>query len=237
MSSPVFKAKTSHSERNPQHCGLSGQEIAKGDLCFYLTCRGKEAHPEQQIVILRYEEKTWRGKTKLKPVYSGPGNLPWRSVPSGNYRTIAEGTHFERRVPIFKWQEERDGVWLDVETWENMVLLEEATERGYQPPRTKTGKIRKTVARKGARTEGHAHSVGKVESPLLALARVAGPPETRQAREQRLLKDTDPEHRRIAAVMIDTFGDLDDCVPDPTVEPAPDEPDAGVERFKSLDLS
>ena len=173
MSSPVFNAKTSHTKSKPQLCGLSGTQISKGDNVFYLTCRGKEAKPDQQVLIARYVEKTWRGKTKLKPVYEGPGNLPWRSVPSGNYRTIGEGSHFERRVPIFKWQEERNGVWHDVRTWENMVLADVAVEMSYQLPRTRTGKIRRTVAKKGDRTKGYAHDVGKPENPLLALARLA----------------------------------------------------------------
>ena len=237
MSSPVFKAKTGHTTSKPQICGLSGREIHKGDDIFYLTCRGGEAKPQEQVVILRYEEKEWRGRTKLKPVYSGPGDLPWRSVPSGNWRTVGEGTRWEKRVPIFKWQEEKDGVWLDVETWENAVHLDEAQALGFAIRLTKTGKIARTVARKGDRTVGVAHTVGKAENPLLALAREAeGPKETRQAREQRLLKDVDPEGRRLAAVMVETFGDLEDCVPDPTVKAEPEGLDPSVERFKRLDL-
>ena len=237
MTSPVFKAKSGHTDARPQTCGLSGREIHVGDDIFYLTCRGRDAQPTEQVVILRYEEKEWRGKTRLSPVYSGPGDLPWRSVRSGNYRTVGEGTRWEKRVPIFKWQEEKDGVWLDVETWENAVHLDEARSMGYAIRLTKTGKVARTVARKGDRTVGHAHSVGKAENALLALAREAdGPKETRVAREQRLTVDVPSEAKRIALVAADTFGDLEGTVADPTVAPEPEALDPSVERFKRLDL-
>jgi len=237
MTSPVFKAKTAHSKDRPQLCGLSGREISRGDEIFYLTCKGREAHPGEQVVILRYEEKEFRGRTKLKPVYSGPGDLSWRSVPSGNYRTVGEGTRWEKRVPVFKWQEERDGVWLDVETWENVVMLDEARTLGYAIRLTKTGKVARTVARKGDRTVGHAHSVGEAENPLLALAREAdGPKETRTARTQRLVADLPADEARIALVAAEVFGDLEDCASDPRDVTEPEGPDASVERFKRLDL-
>ncbi len=239
MTSPVFKAKTAHTKDRPQLCGLSGREIAKGDEIFYLTCRGREAHPGEQVVILRYEEKPgYRGRVKLKPVYSGPGDMPWRSVPSGNYRTVGEGTRWEKRVPIFKWQEEKDGVWIDVETWENVVMLSEAQNLNYAIRRTKSGKVARTVARKGDRTVGHAHSIGEAENPLLALAREAdGPKETRTAAAQRITHDLPSDEARIALVAAETFGDLDECAADPRDVPEPEGPDASVERFKLLDLS
>ena len=173
MSSPVFKAKTGHTTENPQICGLSGRRIFKGDDIFYLTCRGDRAQPEEQVTIVDYEEKTYRGKTRMKPIYEGPNARKWKSVPSGNYRTVGAGTPWEKKVPIFKWQEEVDGVWHDVKTWENAVHLEEAVKRGYQVRKTKTGKIARTVARKGDRTVGYAHNVGEPENVLLALARLA----------------------------------------------------------------
>jgi uncharacterized protein (UPF0147 family) len=79
--------------------------------------------------------------------------------------------------------------------------------------------------------------VGKAENPLLALAREAdAPKETRLAATQRITADVPDEAKRIALVAADTFGDLDDCVEDPTSPAEPEGPDPSVERFKRLDL-
>ena len=72
MSSKAFPARTSHTTSNPQLCGLHEQSscltpiteidsngdeieeevagaIIKKEVCFYLTCRGDQAQPNQQI--------------------------------------------------------------------------------------------------------------------------------------------------------------------------------------------
>lgn len=157
MSSRVFQAKTSHTEDNPQLCGLSGRKIAKGDDCFYLTCRGDAAHPERQIFASN-------AKTDFETGF--------RVIPSGRKRTIGAGTRWEREVAVYKWQEQGpDERWHDIVVWEQMALVEEAVRRGYKPPLDKNGNPYRTVARKGDRTQGHAHMAN--EKPISALEELA----------------------------------------------------------------
>lgn len=153
MSSRVFQAKTGHTKKNPQLCGLSQREIQKGDDCYYLTCRGNNANPERQIFASKEDTDFETG---------------FRVVPSGRTRKVAVGTRFEREVPIYQWEEKGpDGRWFVCEVWERMVLLEEAQKLGYRSPTTATGKTARTVARKGDRTLGHAHVVSATPtSPL-----------------------------------------------------------------------
>lgn len=157
MSSRVFKARTSHTEENPQLCGLSGRPIRRGDDCFYLTCSGEGANPGRQIFA-----------SKKKDGYE----TGFRVIPSGRTRTIGAGTRWERQVPIYKWQQrDEEGRWHDIKVWEHMVLLSEAVARGYRPPHDAEGGIFCTTARKGSRTKGYGHIVN--EQPISALEELA----------------------------------------------------------------
>ena len=103
MSSRSFKARTSHSEHNPQICGLNdttacsatiGEQevpggIVRGQCCFYLTCRGDTAQPSAQIQ-----------RSNKKDDYE----TGFRVVPSGRTRTVGREP-YTREMPIFKWQE------------------------------------------------------------------------------------------------------------------------------------
>lgn len=191
MSSPVFKARTTHTATNPQVCGLHevtgcsahidglgdvpgaiiGTDTA-GDLadkCFYLTCLGTDARPERQIFT-----------SKKKDDY----DTGYRVVPSGKYRTVGNG-RFTYQKPIFKHQEwscksdftcKRSpvdcaaeghmGGWRDVRTWEKMVHADCAVNATYSVPGHETD------AYKGARTEGLGHELEDTfESPLEDLGR------------------------------------------------------------------
>lgn len=177
MSSRAFKARTTHSSSSPQLCGLhraSGCShevdgvirdgaIVKDQLCFYLTCLGRDARPERQI----------QKSNKADGYASG-----YRIVPDG-WRKVGRPGH-ERQVRTFKWQEERGGRWHDVTVWERMVHVECAAKLGYKAPG------RKTSAHKGERTKGYAHQVEPEPiSVLEELAVVALDPEELQPAERK----------------------------------------------------
>jgi len=183
-----FKARTSHTEENPQLCGLGDitgcsreikdlgrvtSAIQEGDECFYLTCQGTDALPALQIE-----------KSAKRDDY----DTLYRVTPSGKTRQVGKGS-WTRQVPIFKWQEWRcdsgcrpgsgtfpaacakihkGGGWHDVTVWEKMVHEDCAAAAGYATP---NGKV---IAHVGARPLGLAHSVSKTaESPFMDLARAA----------------------------------------------------------------
>jgi len=182
MSSRVFKARTSHSVKRPQLCGLDDSPIVgqdklprdrkhEADDMFYLTCQGDAPEVGRQI------EKS----TKEDDFSTG-----YRTVPTGRTRVVAEGTRWERNIPIYKWQQRFDEAcvsagcraresgehWHDVTVWERLVKVTSAERLGYRVPGGRT------TAMKGARTEGRLHRVDEnPESPLEALARVALTPE------------------------------------------------------------
>lgn len=164
MSSRSFKARTSYSASNPQLCGLVESSgcctsvddvevdgaIARGQMCFYLTCRGDQAKPERQIQ-----------KSNKKDGYS----TGFRIVPSGRTRTVGRPP-YTREVVVFKWQEQGQvGRWHDVTVWEKMVHEDCARKLGYRAPGDST------TAHKGDRTEGFAHKVSP--NPISGLEELA----------------------------------------------------------------
>jgi hypothetical protein len=173
MSSRTFKARTTHTNTDPQLCGLhnaSGcaatlafeqdgetveQEVAgaivKDQECLYLTCRGDDANPERQIQ-----------RSNKKDGYS----TGYRTIPSGRYREYTDRRGVIHKKPIFKWQEQDgDGRWHDVKVWERMAHTDCATKLGYFVSDAHT------TAFRGNRTKGHAHNVNS--TPISGLEEVA----------------------------------------------------------------
>lgn len=166
MSSKAFPARTSHTSKKDQICGLhessgcsagvvleaDGDEenvlgaILEGDLCFYLTCRGDQATPKNQIQ-----------RSNKKDGYS----TGYRTIPSGRTRTVGKAP-YTREVPIFKWQElGPDDQWHDVAVWEKMAHVQCAEGLKYKTP------VHRGKAHKGARTKGFAHRVKTAPIPVL----------------------------------------------------------------------
>lgn len=170
MSSKAFPARTAHTAKKDQICGLhkaSGCSaevvlvenedaedvpgaILEGDLCFYLTCRGDQASPKAQIQ-----------RSNKKDGYS----TGFRVIPSGRTRTVGKKP-YTREQPIFKWQEQGpNGRWHDVAVWEKMVHVKCAKALNYKAP------SHRGTAHRGARTKGFAHRVKA--APISALEELA----------------------------------------------------------------
>lgn len=175
MSSRVFKATTSHSDANPQLCGLSTTPIKEGDWCFYLVCAGKDARPEFQISVVREEEYSYRGRKQSRKVRETPDGRQFFSVFTGEWEefTKADGTKGKRRV--YEWQVEdpSTGARIPVTVWSNMVLASAAEKLGYVVPKNGKGKFITTKAHKGDRTKGFEHRLGEEEPAMVTIAKAA----------------------------------------------------------------
>ena len=165
MSSRIFKARTTHSDSSPQICGLhasslcaaniDGKEVPGGIVadqeCYFLTCQGDQANPAAQIQ-----------RSSKKDGYA----TGFRTIPSGRYKEYKDRRGIIHRKPIFKWQEQGpNGRWHDVKVWEKMVHTSCAAKLGYFVSQSHT------VAFRGNRTKGHAHSVNA--NPISGLEELA----------------------------------------------------------------
>ena len=176
MSSRVFKARTSHSEGNPQLCGLSSTPIQEGDYCFYLVCSGQSARPEYQISVVREEETKGRnGKKYSKKIRENPQGQQFFSVFTGQWETFkkANGKTGKRRV--YEWQTENaEGARIPVVVWSNMVLASAAETLGYSVPKNAKGTYITTKAHVGDRTRGFEHqSAQEAEPAMVTIAKAA----------------------------------------------------------------
>lgn len=152
MSSRAFDART-----GAGLCGLCGVAFQAGERAFYLTCAGDGARRESQVE-----------RSDSASGYS----TGFRSIPSGTFRTVGRG-RYSRQVAVFKWQERRGSRWFDLAVWEQMCHVACASTRGYRIPSGET------TAKKGTRTEGHAHRVAEMAQAVANVEAVAV-----QAREE-----------------------------------------------------
>jgi hypothetical protein len=177
MSSRVFKARTGHTDSNPQLCGLTQAPIQEGDWCFYLVCKGTSARPEWQISVVREETTKGRGgRSFTKKIRETPDGQPFFSVFTGNWETYkkADGSTGRRRV--YEWQTEdaQTGARIPVLVWSNMVLASAAEKLGYKVPMNAKGKYITTQAHQGDRTRGFEHQAAKEAEPaMVTIAKAA----------------------------------------------------------------
>jgi len=175
MSSRVFKARTSHSDANPQLCGLTQAPIQEDDWCFYMVCSGKSARPEYQISVVREEEYTYRGKKRQRKIRETPDGKQFFSVFTGAWETYkkADGSTGRRRV--YEWQTENsEGARIPVLVWSNMVLASSAEKLGYSVPMNAKGKYITTKAHVGDRTTGYEHqNAPEAEPAMVTIAKAA----------------------------------------------------------------
>lgn len=173
-------------------CGLvPADAIQKDDPCMFLTCRGSEAMPHAQIVVVGTEEYEDRnGDTRERTVRESLDGVSFRSVPTGERRCRRNSCRKvydyartwcscrSKTQMVFKWQENKGTAahpkWHDVTVWEKVVLVKNAEALGYHIPKGRNGEYIRTVAAPGTRTTGYAHQTAQApESPLMDLARVA----------------------------------------------------------------
>ena len=172
--SRVFKARTSHSDGNPQLCGLTGTPIQEGDYCFYLVCNGKQARPEYQISVVREESK--KGTKYKKKIRETPDGTPFFSVCTGEWETFKKANGKTGRRKVFEWQTEDPvtGARIPVKVWSNMVLASAAEKLGYRVPKTAKGKYITTTAHQGERTRGYEHRLAdEAEPAMVTVAKAA----------------------------------------------------------------
>ena len=178
MSSRVFKARTGHTESNPQICGLSGREIAQDDPILYLVCRGNDARPEYQVKVTREESKQveYRGRKRkvTERDYGTDDGTEFRNVFGGWQTNPKTG----QREKVFEWQQKIGDSWHPVETWSHIVLAQVAADLGYDVRTKKNGKWAMTRAHEGDRAVGNEHSVASESiNAMEELARAACTPE------------------------------------------------------------
>lgn len=179
MSSRVFKAKTSHTESKPQLCGLTGNHIQQDDLCFFLVCKGGDARPEYQIMVVdEVEYQDAKGRTRKRKVRAckDPNDdREFYCVWNGEWEVYEDAYGKKKRRRVYEWEVDgQNGAKHPVEVWSNMVHVSAAESLGYDIPKTGKGKYQMTTAFKGDRTKGNEHRVAKdAESPLLTLAKAA----------------------------------------------------------------
>lgn len=170
MSSRVFKARTSHTDSNPQLCGLTGTPINEGDWCFYLVCKGNKARPDYQITVVREEEhKGFGGRKYTKKIRETPDGQPFFSVFTGQWETYKKANGDTGRRRVYEWQTEdpKTGARIPVVVWSNMVLASAAEKLGYKVPKNAKGKYITTQAHVGDRTRGFEHRDAKEAEPAM----------------------------------------------------------------------
>jgi hypothetical protein len=174
MSSPVFPARTSHTDSNPQLCGLTGAHIMEKDDCLFLVCDGQSARPEYQVCqIDTVEYKDSRGRNRSRKVYESKQGRPFRCTWTGEWETYEKADGKKGRRRIYEWQVEgANGSMIPVDVWSNMVHASSALELGFELRTNAKGEVVKTKAFKGDRTQGREHALAaEAENPLLTLAK------------------------------------------------------------------
>ena len=175
MSSRVFKARTSHTESNPQRCGLTAAHIMEGDLCFYLVCAGTDARPEYQIMVVDEVETVKYGRRSKRKVRESMDGRTFHCVWNGEWEVYKDQDGKTKRRRVYEWQvEDAQGNRFPVEVWSHMVHVSAAEKLGYRIPTNQKGKYQMTTAFQGDRTRGHEHKVSnEAENPLLTLAKAS----------------------------------------------------------------
>ena len=175
MSSRVFKARTSHTDANPQLCGLTQTPIQEDDWCFYLVCSGQSARPEYQINVVREEEYSYRGKKRKRKIRETPDGKPFFSVFTGAWETYTKADGSTGRRRVYEWQTENaNGARIPVLVWSNMVLASSAEALGYKVPMNAKGKYITTKAHQGDRTTGYEHqNAPEAEPAMVTIAKAA----------------------------------------------------------------
>lgn len=185
MSSRVFQAKTGHTTKKPQLCGLTGKQVQKGDFIMYLVCHGSNARPEYQIKVVaeREVEKEYYVRSKRRKVKKmvterdyGMNGTTFRTTFDGWVKNEDTG----KREKNFVWQEqtgidaEGNPMWRTVKCWSHIAHAEAAEALGYDVRADAKGKWVTTVALEGDRAVGSEHSVETEEdNAMVVLARAA----------------------------------------------------------------
>jgi len=185
LTSPAFKARTTWTRDEPQVCGLHhltgcthdvegygpiGGALIKDQKVAYLTCKGTVGLPEHQVFKSKRDTDY---ETGFRVVPTGNGSC--RRGHSFGMDECEQDDRKRKRCPRcycmakpdFQWQErDAEGRWHYVETWERMVHVACAHQAGFRV-------LGQTNAHVGSRTKGYAHTEGRAEGGLEALAHLA----------------------------------------------------------------